>query len=48
MYQSRRQPNIVQSLVDLHRATSVQEQSQDTKTVEICWDAPNSPINLSR
>jgi len=32
VYQPRRRPNIVQSFVDLHWATSVQQRDQDAKT----------------
>ena len=38
-YQPRRWPKIVQSLVGLQWATSLQLRSQEAKSIEICWDA---------
>jgi len=45
VYQPRRRPNIVQSLVDFHLAMSLQQRSQHAKHVEICWGARNWPIS---
>ena len=46
VFQPRRRSNIVQSLVDLHWATSVQWRSQDAKPVEICWGS-QTPESIS-
>ena len=47
VYQPRRRPNIMQSLVDLHWSMSVQYWSQDAKPVKICWRVPNLSTDLS-
>ena len=38
----------LQSLVDAHYLSAVQEHCQEVKAVEICRGAPNSPTDLSR
>ena len=37
-----------QSLADAHYRVPCSNSYQDAKPVEICWDAPNSPTDLSR
>ena len=37
-----------QSLADAHYQSAVQQRCQDAKPLEISWDDPNSPTDLSR